>query len=82
MTLGIMDDAARPAEPGELCTCGRPAVQVFTRAEMFGGGEVGWCGIADGGAQAGPCPFCGAPSRHGSVAGTAVCPKYRLKLET
>jgi hypothetical protein len=34
----------RPAESGELCTCGRKATVVFqTEAH----GEVGWCGLAD-----------------------------------
>lgn len=37
----------RTAAPGELCTCGRPAVVVFTTER----GEAGWCGIEDGGAH-------------------------------
>ena len=32
--------------PGELCTCGRPAVQVFVSES---GREVGYCGLPDGG---------------------------------
>jgi len=40
----------RYAEPGERCTCGRPAVVVW-KTERFG--EVGDCGIRDGGADAG-----------------------------
>jgi hypothetical protein len=39
----------RPAEEGENCTCGRPAVLVYITAEH---GEVGYCGIPDGGANA------------------------------
>jgi hypothetical protein len=46
----------RPAEPGELCTCGRQAVVVYL-GTVFG--PTGWCGQADGGDQTGPCPFCG-----------------------
>lgn len=82
MTPSIMDDASRPAVPGERCTCGRPAVQVFTRAEMFGGGEVGWCGISDGGDKTGPCVFCGGPRHFKPWGDPDVCPNYRLKLET
>jgi hypothetical protein len=50
----------RPAEPREVCTCGRPAAVVFISDEW---GEVGYCGIADGG-RPGPCAFCGAPASH------------------
>lgn len=39
----------RPAEPGETCTCGRPAVVIY-QTEQFG--DVGYCGIPDGGAKA------------------------------
>jgi hypothetical protein len=38
----------RPARPGELCECGRPAVVVY-ETERFG--DVGWCGVSDGGAR-------------------------------
>jgi hypothetical protein len=37
----------RRALPGELCTCGRPAVTVFETVQH---GDVGYCGIPDGGA--------------------------------
>jgi hypothetical protein len=60
----------RPAEPGELCTCGRQATVVFIHADR----ETGWCGVSDGGAKTGPCPFCGG-ERHES----GPCPKYRLR---
>ncbi|MDH6461764.1 hypothetical protein M2302_001939 [Micromonospora sp. A200] len=60
----------RAAEPGEVCTCGRPAVKVFTGGPF---GDTGYCGLPDGG-QAGPCPFCGGP-RHQSER----CPQYRLR---
>ena len=62
----------RPAEPGERCTCGRQAVVVYLEIAP---GPIGYCGIADGGDQAGPCPFCGGP-RHQS----GRCPAYRLRL--
>lgn len=39
------DDAPRP---GELCSCGRPAVTVYITEEF---GRVGYCGIPDGGQQ-------------------------------
>jgi hypothetical protein len=61
----------RPAAPGERCTCGRQAVVVYL-GSVFG--PTGYCGIADGGDQAGPCPFCGGP-RHQS----GRCPDYRLR---
>jgi hypothetical protein len=41
----------RPARPGELCTCGRPALVVFLTQRW---GPTGWCGISDGG-ETGPC---------------------------
>jgi hypothetical protein len=63
----------RPALPGERCTCGRQAVVVFL-GSVFG--PIGYCGIADGGEQAGPCPFCGGP-RHQD----GRCPDYRLRLD-
>ncbi|MGW5645089.1 hypothetical protein ACWEV3_41115 [Saccharopolyspora sp. NPDC003752] len=40
------------------------------------GRELGHCGIADGGAKDGPCPFCNAP-RHEF----GRCPSYQLRLE-
>jgi hypothetical protein len=67
--------AERPAVPGELCTCGRQAVVVYL-GSVFG--LTGYCGIADGGDQAGPCPFCFGP-RHAEPSGR--CPAYRLRLD-
>jgi hypothetical protein len=64
----------RPAQPGERCTCGRQAVVVHL-GSVFG--PTGYCGIADGGDQSGPCPFCGGP-RHPEPYGR--CPHYRLRL--
>jgi hypothetical protein len=65
----------RPAEPGELCTCGRQAIVVYLGSAF---GPTGYCGIGDGGDQAGPCPFCGGP-RHKEPYGR--CPDYRLRLD-
>lgn len=60
---------SRAAGPSEVCTCGRPAVKVFVGPS---GQEVGYCGITDGGARSGPCPFCGYQRHQGP------CPEYRL----
>jgi hypothetical protein len=65
----------RLAEPGERCTCGRQAIVVYL-GSVFG--PTGSCGIADGGDQAGPCPFCGGP-RHTAPYGR--CLDYRLRLD-
>ncbi len=65
-----MDATQREARPGELCTCGRPAVQVFITDHY---GEVGYCGLPDGGAKSGSCPFCGGDRHEGGR-----CPQYRL----
>jgi hypothetical protein len=63
----------RPACRGELCTCGRTAQVVFVSEKW---GEVGWCGVSDGGAK-GPCPFCGDAAGHDGLR----CPDYRLRLD-
>lgn len=68
-----MTTTERPAEPGECCTCGRPAVVVYL-TERFG--AVGWCGRSDGGDRNGPCPFCGGERHDGDR-----CPAYRLRPE-
>ena len=57
----------RPAQPGELCTCGRPARVMFLTGRW---GPTGWCGISDGGAT-GPCVFCNGTTHHGQR-----CPQY------
>jgi hypothetical protein len=64
----------RRAEPGERCTCGRPAVTVYL-TERYG--EVGSCGVADGGAGTVPCPFCGQHTAH-----AGRCPSYRVRPVT
>jgi hypothetical protein len=72
------DMTTRPAEPGELCTCGRQAIAVYP-SDTYG--EVGDCGIRDGGDRTGPCPFCGGP-RHGEQGELGDrCPSYRLRLD-
>jgi hypothetical protein len=63
----------RLAEPGERCTCGRQAIVVYLGSRF---GPTGYCGVADGGDQAGPCPFCGGPRHPGGR-----CPDYRLRLD-
>jgi hypothetical protein len=62
----------RPGPARGACTCGRQAIVVYL-GSIFG--PTGYCGIADGGDQAGPCPFCGRP-RHQE----GRCPDYRLRL--
>lgn len=61
----------RRADPGELCTCGRQATEVFITDH----GDVGYCGRPDGGLR-GPCVFCGSGKRH-----VGRCPKYRIRME-
>lgn len=77
-----MDDVRpaepRPAEPGELCTCGRQARLAIPTHEY---GDVGWCG-QDGGAlqPALPCPWCAATKAHTTPWGDPVrCPNYTLR---
>jgi hypothetical protein len=67
----------RPAEPGELCTCGRPAVVVYLGSEW---GAVGACLIQDGGSCLGPCSWCGDPRSPRDAHG-GRCPDYRLRLD-
>ena len=85
----------RPAEVGELCTCGRQAVDVYVGGEF---GATGDCGRRDGGAPVdGVCPFCGDTIDHelywrgerkagrpaadgGNEPQGGRCPLYRLRL--
>jgi hypothetical protein len=67
------DLSERPAEPGELCTCGRQAIVVYLGTAF---GPTGDCGIRDGGQRTARCPFCGG-ERHE----VGRCPRYRLRLE-
>jgi hypothetical protein len=75
-TEPVVRGGDRPAMPGERCTCGRPAVVVFT-TERFG--VVGACRINDGG-RGGPwpCIFCRGDESHERG---DRCPAYRLRLE-
>lgn len=66
-----MNGGERLAQFGERCVCGRPAVTVFSTDRW---GEVGWCGLADGGRR-GRCVFCGDPDVHGGER----CPHYVLR---
>lgn len=65
-----MSALERPARPGELCTCGRPARVVYLTEKW---GPVGWCGLSDGGRK-GQCTFCGVRKGHGEL---ERCPAYR-----
>jgi hypothetical protein len=68
----------RPAEPGELCTCGRQAAVVFPTHDY---GDVGFCGQDGGGFHPVlPCPWCGAVKAHVTSWGDPVrCPGYTLR---
>ena len=73
----VEDPTERPAEPGELCTCGRQARTVFLTSRW---GEVGSCDTENSGQRPVlPCPFCGATEAY-QVGGEIVkCPQYRLR---
>lgn len=68
----------RPAEPGELCTCGRQAVTVYPTHDY---GDVGHCGTEGAAFQPVlPCPWCGATKPHATSWGDPVrCPGYTLR---
>ena len=59
----------RPAEPGEVCTCGRPAVIVYVGGAF---GETGYCGRQRRTARS--CPWCPDGPHDG-----ARCPAYRVR---
>ena len=63
-------DPTRPAQPGEVCTCGRLAVVVFLTERW---GATGWCGVSDGGRKD-ACTFCDTTAHDGER-----CPQYRLR---
>ncbi|MER6092412.1 hypothetical protein [Streptomyces bluensis] len=68
----------RRAQTGELCTCGRQAVVVYTNDEY---GSVGYCGI-EGSARRPvlPCPWCGTSTPHTTSWGDPDrCPDYQLR---
>jgi hypothetical protein len=73
-----VDDQTRPAQAGELCTCGRQAVTVIPTEQY---GDVGHCGI-EGAAfrPVLPCPWCGTTEAHTQAWGDpARCPGYTLR---
>lgn len=73
-----MSSGQRPAVPGELCTCGRNAIVVYTTGQF---GDVGYCGI-EGAAfhPVLPCPWCGARVPHEKpYGGPDRCPDYQLR---
>lgn len=59
----------RPAGPGELCTCGRPAVVMYADSSE----PTGWCGRSDYPTTA--CVFCGGPTHE------ARCEQYGVRLD-
>ena len=72
MTMNAeIDPGGRPAEPGELCTCGRQAVMVYDTAVW---GEIGFCGTYNVDPPPSPCVFCGGVHR-------GRCSSCRLRLE-
>jgi len=94
--VNVVSEGVRRAEPGELCTCGRQAIEVYTGGRF---GDTGGCGLPDGGAPVeGACTFCGDVIDHAYYAAaeraagrdTAAgggegppggrCPLYRLRL--
>lgn len=64
----------RPAEPGEVCTCGAPAAVVFSYEVR--GEQIGSCMSLDPHTRSGPCPFCGIIGQH---EGEGICPQYKLR---
>ena len=66
----------RPALPGEVCTCGAPAVRVFDDARL--GAPFGTCLAPDAEThrRVGVCPFCGVSGPHRTG---GVCPSYVLR---
>jgi len=64
----------RPAEPGEVCTCGAPAVVVFDYSVL--GEPIGSCMSLDPHTRSGRCPFCGIDGPHSN---DGICPNYRLR---
>ena len=68
----------RRAEPGEMCTCGQPAVKVYLTGRY---GPVGHCGKPDSDARVVPCPWCGNATPHLTSWGAPTrCPNYTLHV--
>lgn len=64
----------RPAVPGEVCTCGKPAVVVFDHPAL--GIPQGSCLEMNPQPRTGPCPFCGVTGPHTTE---GLCPAYTLR---
>lgn len=64
----------RPAVPGEVCICGKPAEMVFDHPAF--GVEVGSCLELDATTRTGPCPFCGVTGKHIT---DGLCPAYTVR---
>ncbi|WP_433860193.1 hypothetical protein [Streptomyces kronopolitis] len=74
----MTDSTERSAASGELCTCGRQAIVVYSSAEF---GDAGHCGI-DGaqGRPVLPCPWCGSTEAHTTSWGDpGKCSDYQLR---
>lgn len=73
-----MTTQERPAQTGDLCTCGRQAAVVFT-TEQFG--DVGYCGLEGAASRPVlPCPWCGTSEAHlESWGDPGRCPDYTLR---
>jgi len=69
---------SRPAEPGELCTCGRQAAVVYLTDTY---GAVGSCETDGAGMRPVlPCPWCGTSTPHTQSWGDPMrCPDYQLR---
>jgi hypothetical protein len=60
----------RPAEDGELCTCGRQAAFIVDAGVL---GVVGWCGQMDGDRE-GPARSAAAAATRGNAPSTSCGP--------
>lgn len=79
--LAAMTNGERRAETGELCTCGRQAILIYSNTRF---GDVGWCGINGAATRPVlPCPWCGTTEPHLEPYGDpARCPEYALHSPT
>ena len=68
-TISSPTPGQRPAELGERCTCGRPAIVVFLGGRV---GDTGYCGAPSTHTD---CAWCDQPRHDGR------CPAYRLRPE-
>lgn len=77
----MIDSTERPGAPGELCTCGRQAVAVYSGGTFP---DAGYCGIeGNQGLPILPCPWCGSTEAHTKPwGGPGTCPEYQLRPPT